>query len=209
MSLILSQLLIISCSLLITFTTGLRVNHSSPIASRACPCYNQGLCDSSTGSCVCPSGYVGQQCERLESTTLCNNVVCKNSGVCNIISPTVSTCWCLLGFHGAYCERQSAGSRCAGTQCRNGGICYEHSPASSVFSYCACPPGFTGRFCETQYFRCSQSGLFVDQYQCAQGSYFLCDSNNNLIQGTCAKGLRFNINKMSCDRASSVICANV
>jgi len=31
------------------------------------------------------------------ATTLCNNIVCKNSGVCNILSPTFSTCWCLLG----------------------------------------------------------------------------------------------------------------
>ena len=59
------------------------------------------------------------------ATTLCNNVVCKNSGVCNILSATESSCWCLLGkresvkqvfdvenisfsigFHGEYCERQ-------------------------------------------------------------------------------------------------------
>ncbi|CAF4077353.1 unnamed protein product [Rotaria sp. Silwood2] len=185
------------------------VNNSRSIVSKACGCYNQGICDPNTGLCICPSGFVGQQCEKLESTTLCNNVVCKNSGVCNIISPTVSTCWCLLGFHGNYCERQRAASRCTEIQCQNGAICYEHSPAMSIFAYCLCPPGFTGRFCETEYFRCTRPGTFTDLYQCAQGSYFLCDYTNRLIPGTCPKGLRFNFNKMSCDHASSVPCPNI
>ncbi len=36
------------------------------ISPKACACYNQGICDSYTGLCICPSGYLGQQCERLE-----------------------------------------------------------------------------------------------------------------------------------------------
>ncbi|CAF4128946.1 unnamed protein product [Rotaria sordida] len=202
-------LLFIISNLFVHFIVGQNVNNSRSIISKTCGCYNQGICDPYTGSCICPSGYLGRQCEQLESTTLCNNVVCKNSGACNIISPTDSTCWCLLGFHGKYCERQRAASRCNEIQCQNGAMCYEHSPAMSVFAYCLCPPGFTGRFCETEYFRCSQVGTFVDQYQCAQGSYFLCDYTNRLIVGTCPKGLRFNLNKMSCDHASSVTCPNI
>ena len=46
--------------------------------------------------------------------------------------------------------RKLAASRCTQIQCQNGGLCYEHSPAMSVFAYCACTPGFTGRFCETR-----------------------------------------------------------
>lgn len=82
-----------------------------------------------------------------------------------------------------------------------------------------------------EYFRCPRAGIFMDQYQCAQGSYFICDSNSKkhskyfihayiyfcsflfhldkLIQATCPKGLRFNASKMSCDHASSVICSNI
>ncbi len=45
-----------------------------------------------------------------------------------------------------------AASRCTQIQCQNGGTCYEHSPATSVFAYCACPPGFTGQFCESSYY---------------------------------------------------------
>jgi hypothetical protein len=44
-----------------------------------------------------------------------------------------------------------AASRCTQIQCRNGGTCYEHSPASSIFAYCLCPPGFTGQLCEIGY----------------------------------------------------------
>lgn len=39
-------------------------NNSSSIS--ACACYNQGICDPYTGSCICPSGFLGQQCEQSE-----------------------------------------------------------------------------------------------------------------------------------------------
>ena len=141
-----------------------------------------------------------------------------------------------------------AASRCTQTQCQNGATCYEHSPGASIFAYCLCPPGFTGRFCETghsersiaadvilvvflslEYFRCPYAGTFGDAYRCAQGSYFLCDYSSEqhderrrahmwrmtisildrLIPGTCPKGLRFNLNRMSCDQASAVGCPDI
>ncbi|CAF4589760.1 unnamed protein product [Rotaria sp. Silwood1] len=173
------SLLFIICNLVINFISGQSANNNRSIISKACACYNQGICDPVTSSCICPSGFLGQQCERLEC------------------------------FHGDYCERQRVATRCTDIRCQNGGICYEHSPAISVFAYCLCPPGFTGRFCETEYFRCSQPGVFADLYQCAQSSYFLCDHTNRLLTGTCPKGLRFNLNKMSCDHASSVTCSNI
>ncbi|UJR28696.1 hypothetical protein I4U23_009925 [Adineta vaga] len=178
------------------------------IASKACACYNQGICDAYTGECICPAGFLGRQCEQSQPTTLCNNISCKNSGVCNILSATESSCWCLLGFHGEYCERQQAASRCTQIQCQNGATCYEHSPGSSIFAYCVCPPGFTGRFCETEYFRCPQAGTFADEYKCAQGFYFLCDYSNHRIAGRCPRGLRFNLMKMSCDHGNAVTCPN-
>jgi hypothetical protein len=42
------------------------VNNSQSISTRACGCYNQGVCDLYTGSCICPSGFLGQQCEQLQ-----------------------------------------------------------------------------------------------------------------------------------------------
>ncbi|CAF3598528.1 unnamed protein product [Adineta steineri] len=69
------------------------------LSTKVCACYDQGICDSYTGSCICPAGFIGRQCGQLESTTSCNNIVRKDSGVCNIISPTtVSTCRCLLEY---------------------------------------------------------------------------------------------------------------
>jgi len=97
------------------FTFWNSVNNIRSISTKACACLNQGVCDSSTGLCICPSGYSGQQCERLEcdmivfwfffvsefvffsAPALCNDITCKNAGVCNVISPTESACWCLLG----------------------------------------------------------------------------------------------------------------
>ena len=38
--------------------------HNEEIASKACACYNQGICDPQTGSCICPAGFLGQQCEQ-------------------------------------------------------------------------------------------------------------------------------------------------
>ncbi len=40
-------------------------NNSRSISTRACACYNQGICDPYTGLCICPSGFLGQQCEQL------------------------------------------------------------------------------------------------------------------------------------------------
>ncbi len=42
------------------------VNNSRSISTRACACYNQGICDPYTSSCICPSGYHGYQCEQLQ-----------------------------------------------------------------------------------------------------------------------------------------------
>ena len=42
------------------------VNNSRSISTRACACYNQGICDPYTGSCICPSGFLGRQCEQAQ-----------------------------------------------------------------------------------------------------------------------------------------------
>jgi len=40
-------------------------NNSRSISTKACACFNQGICDPYTGLCICPSGFIGQQCEQL------------------------------------------------------------------------------------------------------------------------------------------------
>ncbi len=42
------------------------MNNSRSLSTKACACYNQGICDRYTGLCICPSGFIGQQCEQLQ-----------------------------------------------------------------------------------------------------------------------------------------------
>ncbi|CAF0743183.1 unnamed protein product [Adineta steineri] len=169
-------------------------------------CLNEGVCNPILGVCTCPSGYTGGRCEIARSTDLCRDISCRNGGVCNILTPTYATCWCLLGFHGDYCERQTVAPRCVSARCYNGGTCYEHSPASTIFAYCLCKPGFTGSRCELEYFRCPTNGFYADAYGCAQGKYFECVENTIIISRSCPRGLRFNFFLGRCDYATNVAC---
>ncbi|CAF0757509.1 unnamed protein product [Didymodactylos carnosus] len=105
-------------------------------------CGQVGICIilDATFACVCPDGTIGENC--LTSVIR----------ICNVISPGYATCWCLLGFDGDFCERRSGASTCSTLQCLNSGTCYEHSPASTIFAYCLCRPGFTGQRCEAGHF---------------------------------------------------------
>ncbi len=40
---------------------------------------------------------------------------------------------------------------------------------------------FISTFFDLEYFRCSQAGTFADTYNCAQGSYFLCDYSSKSL----------------------------
>ena len=64
-------------------------------------------------------------------------------------------------------------------QCMNGGTCEERLPGVVKYAYCFCKPGFTGSRCETEYFRCTSSGVFVDRYGCDTGRYFSCSLNQS------------------------------
>ncbi|CAF1070732.1 unnamed protein product [Rotaria magnacalcarata] len=184
-----------------------RSNSIIPLASFCSTgCANEGICNPIIGACTCPSGFTGTRCELARSTDLCRDITCRNSGVCNIISPIYATCWCLLGFHGDYCERRSVAPRCLSSKCYNGGTCYEHSPASSIFAYCLCRPGFAGIRCETEYFRCPNNGFYADAYGCAQGKYFECVEQTITISRSCPRGLRYNFFLGRCDYAVNVAC---
>jgi hypothetical protein len=56
-------------------------------------CLNGGACQ--YGKCVCPSGYLGDNCEK----TLCTGVKCENGGAC-----VEGACQCLPGYEGKFCE---------------------------------------------------------------------------------------------------------
>ena len=97
----------------------------------------------------------------------------------------------------------------------NNGTCSETLTGVSPSAYCNCKPGFTGPRCETEYFRCTQDGIFTDIYGCSSGRYLECVyfgqssvglSNGILFRRDCPPGLRFNPNFGYCDYATNFKC---
>lgn len=97
----------------------------------------------------------------------------------------------------------------------NNGTCSETLTGVTPTAYCTCKPGFTGQRCETEYFRCTQDGIFTDIYGCTSGRYLECVyygqasvgfSNGILFRRDCPPGLRFNPTFGYCDYASNFKC---
>ena len=84
-------------------------------------CENGGTCND--GSCNCPEGYSGAQCEIFDS---CYNVVCLNGGVC-----INGDCNCAPGYEGIDCSFKTqdkyVGIYSAADACTSGN--YNYSPA--------------------------------------------------------------------------------
>lgn len=59
-------------------------------------CLNGGACDD--GTCICPSGYTGANCEN-EDRCYTNNIHCLNGGTC-----FDGKCDCPVGYTGLNCE---------------------------------------------------------------------------------------------------------
>jgi hypothetical protein len=91
-------------------------------------CINGGECVE--GTCVCPPGYSGTNCEILDK---CFNTKCLNGGKC-----VDGSCNCPPGYSGADC---SIKDKCLGVSCLNGGRCVDGT--------CQCPPGYSGPNCAT------------------------------------------------------------
>lgn len=63
-------------------------------------CQNGGECIE--GSCVCPAGIVGKECELIVDPCVALNCV---QGACVPLSPTEAFCQCESGYEGVRCER--------------------------------------------------------------------------------------------------------
>ncbi len=71
----------------------------------------------------------------------CALAPCLNSGVCN---PLNASCLCPTATQGPACNVDL----CSGVNCVSGGHCAATLSAVAGFGVCACPPGYSGFYCE-------------------------------------------------------------
>lgn len=92
-----------------------------------CTCLNGGTCSKNSSICICPRGFEGKRCERLES---CSPRNCQEPMVC--IGGK-----CLCPEHATNCN-----GACLSAPCMNGATC--HNTGSNEY-YCQCTNGFNGK----------------------------------------------------------------
>lgn len=77
------------------------------------PCLNGASCYGSSSSyyCKCKDNYTGINCETelapgSTPKKLCNNAICNNKGVCQVLEDTTKVCDCFKPFYGFNCEHE-------------------------------------------------------------------------------------------------------
>lgn len=128
-------------------------------------CFNKGIFNASSNSCVCPADYKGDFCE----LPVCNNY-CLHGNCSTNETDKLPICKCELGFEGDRCDR----NKCDG-YCFNDGGC---SLAESGKAQCTCKENFSGERCE--------SAICSPDY-CYNGK---CIVENGLAKCTCSTGYR-------------------
>jgi len=103
--------------------------------------YRVGVCELSTGHCICTGNTYGVRCE--VPTTIgikCISDIQCNGGICGTQS---NRCICPTGLTGAYCTVQTNGFLCLNNDhCKNGGVCERST------GHCICSEKWTGIACD-------------------------------------------------------------
>lgn len=116
-------------------------------------------------SCICPTGFTGDNCESDIDDCLINP--CLNGGSC-IDDVNSFRCSCVPGFVGSLCQANV--DDCLTKPCSNGGTCHD-----LINDYrCDCRPGFAGKDCSVNIDECESNPCFnggtcedlVDEFVC-------------------------------------------
>ncbi|XP_041672264.1 hyaluronan-binding protein 2-like [Cheilinus undulatus] len=110
------------------------------------PCLNGGTCHVESDlslTCTCPEPYVGKRCQSVAN--ICKNVTCGHGDcVIDLKNPPFYECKCNPPYQGPHCSSLPE-SPCDPNPCQNGGTCLVEKGHFG----CACPSGYTGRFCQS------------------------------------------------------------
>ncbi|XP_033110169.1 tyrosine-protein kinase receptor Tie-1-like isoform X3 [Anneissia japonica] len=120
-------------------------------------CYNGGVCDTYIGTCICPSGFIGNRCEIPAGGNLFGRdgkVTCSSSTIDNgcrgnlICPPMPQGCACHAGWKGLDCNTECEAGK-YGADCRQ--ICHCDADQCDHSSGCnenaTCHTGYNGTRC--------------------------------------------------------------
>lgn len=103
------------------------------------------------GSCCCPSGFTGANCEK--NMDQCLSEPCLNGALCTTNKQTNEySCVCLAGYSGLQCETLIDPCKNSSLQCSGVGMCMPFSNYTGF--YCSCNEGYTGNNCEISIDNC-------------------------------------------------------
>lgn len=146
-----------------------------------CTCLNGGTCTENSSVCICPPGFDGKRCERIDS---CNENNCESPMEC-----ANGKCVC----------PESVGSctgGCAAGPCANNGKC--HNRGTNDY-YCLCPKGWSGTKCDIDIDECVQNAI------CGHG---ICVNHPGTFKCYCEPGYTGDLCNVDVDECLSHPCKN-
>ncbi|CAH0722106.1 unnamed protein product, partial [Brenthis ino] len=171
------------------------------------PCLRHGTCISRHDryECHCTARYTGNNCE-VDAGDPCAAAPCRHGARCVEDARGDVACLCPPHYHGTYCElEESLDPQCVARPCRNGGSCRVPAGAGADAYVCDCPPGYTGRDCETDVDECAAAAA-AGARACLHGGRCLDAANAYTCDctGTGYTGARCESNVNECEEERGV-----